>query len=396
MANNSQTNETEQLRQRNRELSILNTIAQSLNREVDLTQALHTALSHIVDLFALRTGWIWLLDEETDTPYLATAIDLPPVLANNPEAMQGHRYCYCLDTYQSGEMSGASNVSLVTCTRLRDLIDGAGGIQNHASVPLYAHGKPLGLLNVLSEDWRELTQDELRLLYTVGDLLSIAIERARLFATSTQYGILEERHRLAREIHDTLAQTLTAISLQLETADVLLDAGAGYDKAHTLVMQALELTRSTLEEARRSVLDLRATPLVGRTLYDAVSALIKSFEETHGIIVKFTMRERRPLSPHIEMSLYRIIQEGLNNIATHADATQVTLTITSTPQQLRLVLKDDGNGFDTEQLPPDDSYGLIGLNERVRLLGGKLDVSSTVGQGTQLNMTIPLVTGETA
>ncbi|MEL6527080.1 MAG: ATP-binding protein, partial [Chloroflexota bacterium] len=85
-----------------------------------------------------------------------------------------------------------------------------------------------------------------------------------------------------------------------------------------------------------------------------------------------------------------------NNIATHANATQVTLTITSTPQQLRLVLKDDGNGFDTEQLPPDDSYGLIGLNERVRLLGGKLDVSSTVGQGTQLNMTIPLVTGETA
>ncbi|MEL6310705.1 MAG: hypothetical protein AAFQ52_21390, partial [Chloroflexota bacterium] len=106
MANNQQANETEQLRQRNRELSILNTIAQSLNREVDLAQALHSALTHIVDLFDLRTGWIWLLDEETDTPYLATAVDLPSALTDNPEAMQGYRYCYCLDTYQSGEMSG--------------------------------------------------------------------------------------------------------------------------------------------------------------------------------------------------------------------------------------------------------------------------------------------------
>src|SRR5439155_15072077 len=134
-----------------------------------------------------------------------------------PRRMTGS--CYCLDTYRKGDLQGAANVNVVACSRLEALVDGTNGLAYHASVPLYAHGKRVGVLNVASPDWRELSAEELRILYTVGDLLSIAVERARLFAKSTQLGAAEERNRLAREIHDTLAQGLSAISLQLETAD---------------------------------------------------------------------------------------------------------------------------------------------------------------------------------
>jgi two-component system NarL family sensor kinase len=194
--------------------------------------------------------------------------------------------CYCLDTFRAGDLEGAANVNIITCTRLKGLIDGTDGLRSHASVPLYAHGKRLGVLNVVSSDWRELAAEDLRLLYTVGDLVGIAIERARLFAASTQIGALEERNRLAREIHDTLMQGLTGIIMQLETADAFLE-GAQPDRGRETLQQAIALTRSNLEEARRSVLDLRAAPLEGRSLDQALAALIRDWRTEAKVKITF-------------------------------------------------------------------------------------------------------------
>lgn len=216
--------DADKLRRRNRELTILNTIAQALNHSIDLDQALGTALAQVAELLDLHTGWIWLLHEETGESYLAAAQNLPPALAGNPRRMEGT--CYCLDTYRAGDLDGAANINVVTCSRLWGLVDGTDGLRYHASIPLYAQEKRLGVLNVASTDWRELSPEDLRLLYTVGDMLSIAIERARLFAKSVQLGAADERNRLAREIHDTLAQGLSATALHLETADALAETEA--------------------------------------------------------------------------------------------------------------------------------------------------------------------------
>src|SRR5215217_7165609 len=206
------------LRRLNHELSVLNEIARELNRSVNLGEALGFTLAQVAELLGLRTGWIWLMNEDSSEPYLAAAQNLPPALANDPRRMDGLRY--------------------------------------HASIPLYAQEKKLGVMNVASPGWRSLSPEDLKLLYTIGDLMSIAVERAGLFARSIRLGAVEERNRLAREIHDTLAQGLTATALQLESADALLDAGS--EKAREPLRRALSLTRSNLEEARRSVLDLRA------------------------------------------------------------------------------------------------------------------------------------------
>ena len=224
MAESPKTGRSKDLQRLNHELSVLNAIARELNRSVDLGETLEFTLSQVAELLDLRTGWVWLISEESSEPYLAASQSLPPALANDPRRMDGSGYCYCLDTYKRGDLEGAANVNVLTCSRLYGLVDGTDGLRYHASIPLYAQDKKLGVMNVASPDWRSLSPEDLQLLYTVGDLLSIAVERARLFARSTRLGAVEERNRLAREIHDTLAQGLTATALQLESADALLDA----------------------------------------------------------------------------------------------------------------------------------------------------------------------------
>lgn len=108
--------DTEKLKRRNRELSILNGIAEALSRELDLSQALQVALAQAAKLLDLRAGWIWLLREDTGDSYLAATQNLPPALANAPQRMEGS--CYCLDTFRAGDLVGAANVNVVTCSRL--------------------------------------------------------------------------------------------------------------------------------------------------------------------------------------------------------------------------------------------------------------------------------------
>jgi two-component system NarL family sensor kinase len=350
-----------ELAQRNRELTILNEITAALNEEVDLSAALHTVLDKVAGLLQLRTGWVWLMAEEADrddggeaVAYLAAAQNLPPALRDNPRRMEGG--CHCLNTFRDGDLSGAANINVVSCSRLSALVDGTDGLRYHTSVPLYAaHGKKLGVLNVAGSNWRELSESDLRLLHTIGDLLSITIERAFLFTRSRQIGAIEERGRLAREINKTL-----------------------------------DLSREGLLEARRSVLDLRAVPLEGRSLPDALGDLSSEFMGRTGIAVNYqTAGANRPLPVRIEVAVYRITQEALANIERHAGADHVAVDLAITPALLELTIADNGRGFQSENIK-GAHYGLVGINERVHLLEGSLDLQSSPAAGTRLHITIPL------
>jgi two-component system NarL family sensor kinase len=383
--------EQKDLERRNHELSVLNAIARELNRSVDLSEALEFTLSQVAELLGLRTGWIWLVDESSSEPYRAAVQNLPPALANDPRRMDGAGYCYCLDTYKKGDLEGAANVNVLTCSRLKGLVDGTDGLRYHASIPLYAGDEKLGVMNVASPDWRSLSPEDLQLLYTIGDLLSIAVERARLFARSAQLGAVEERNRLARELHDTIAQGLTATTLQIESADALLDVGSNAERARESLRRALSITQSNLEEARRSVLDLRAAPLEGRSLSEALKALVNEWEAETGTATRFqAVNGRRPLPPRVEVALYRICQEALTNVARHAEAERVTVRLIATTEQVQLIVEDDGRSFDASEVV--DRHGLVGMNERTRMLGGTLDLRTRPGAGTRVQVTVPLET----
>ncbi len=380
--------EAEQLQRRNRELTILNSIAQALNSSVDLQQALDAVLAQVGELFDLQTGWVWLLAEETGGPNLAAAQNLPPGLVHNPDLMEGT--CYCLDTYLAGDLAGAANVNVITCSRLKRLVGDSSGLRYHASIPLYAHGKQLGVLNVASPDWRELSLEDLRILYTVGNLLGIAVERARLFSQSAEFGATEERNRLAREIHDTLAQGLTGITLRLETAEVLINNKADPQDIRQTIHQALDLARSNLEEARRSVLDLRAAPLEGRGLSEALQDLVKSITAHGQLKVYFKQNNSiRSLPGRIETGLFRIAQEALSNVEQHSKAQQAWVRLTFAPNEVNLAIEDNGLGFDPAQTAPGH-FGIIGLAERARLLNGSLNLETGLGEGTRIEVVVPI------
>ena len=399
--------ESDTLLRENRDLAILYAIAGHLNRKIDVHEALQEVLAQVTKLLGLRTGWVWLLDDQ-DRPYLAAAQSLPPYLADHPQRMSGS--CLCLDTFLQGNLEGASNVDVLRCSRLknaeREHDPTSLGLRFHSSVPIYAGNMPIGVLNVASEDWRELAAEELQLLHIIGDQIGLAIQRARISAEHTQaatrLATIEERNRLAREIHDTLAQGMAAITLQLETADAL--AGSNPERAQEAIRRALNLARKNLEEARRSVVDLRAASLQDRTLPEALESLLQETAQ-HGIELDYHLepaREFQNMSPKLEAGVYRIAQEALGNAYKHAQAKHISLSLFIEDNNLCLYVQDDGCGFLTDEITrvTDSStqskmehFGLTGMSERVKLMGGTLCISSEPGTGTCVAACIPLQEG---
>jgi two-component system NarL family sensor kinase len=406
----------------NRDVAILSAIAGQLNRKIDVHEALQEVLLQVTRLLGLRVGWVWLLDER-DKPYLAAAQSLPPYLADHRERMTGS--CLCLDTFLQGNLEGAKNIDVLRCSRLknaeRENDPSSLGLRFHASIPIYAGEMPIGVLNVASEDWRELKEEELQLLHIIGDQIGLAIQRARLSAehtrAATRLATIEERNRLAREIHDTLAQGLTAITLQLETADAL--ATSRPERAQEAIRRALSLARTNLEDTRRSMIDLRAAPLQDRSLPEALEALVKETAQ-EGIEVECHLPPASSLpilSQRVETSLYRIAQEALSNAYRHAQPRRITLRLEKDDDELCLTVQDDGSGFNPDEVihadqkgqqgqqgrdeqaeqagqqmahPAGSHFGLTGINERVKLLGGVVYIHSEPGAGTCLTACVPL------
>jgi len=374
------------------ELATLTALAQALSGPADLSGSLEAALATVADVLGLETGWVWLLDERGE-PELAAARALPQALRDHPDAMHGD--CYCLKTFRAGDLRGAANVNVVWCSRLAVLADNdadeIGRLQCHASVPLAIGDRRLGMLNVASQDWRVLSDAELSLLTTAGALVSLAVERTRLEAAGVRAIAAEERNRLAREIHDTLAQGLAALTMQLEVADARA-VESGDARLTAAVTAALAIARSTLQDARRSVLDLREAPLDGQTLRDALRAVAAeaSAASLRDVRIDVVVQEAERLSPAVERGLYRIAQQAVANAVRHSDARRVVVRLEHRADQVVLRVEDDGGGFDPASVPPD-RFGLVGMRERARLLGGTLTVESAPGDGSVVDVRIPLI-----
>lgn len=377
------------LEQRNQELNILNTIAQTLNRTSTLQAALNNTLQLTAQHLNLDTGWIWLNSTSTNKPYLAASFNLPDVFREQPTLLEGS--CYCIDVYFSKKLTKhkAININEITCTRLKELNSKAANLSYHASVPLQYQDQIFGIFNVVSPNLQRLDKQQLQLLYTISDMLSIAIQRAQLFENSKQLGIIEERNRLAREIHDTVAQGLSAIILKLETLDILLHKKDQQSKIQQILDKTTLLAKSNLTEIRNSVLDLRNTALQENTLPKALELLLAPIDKK--ILTSFSYSGAyHPLSKRLEIGVYRIAQEAINNVLEHAHAQELQLQLSYTISQLLLVIKDNGIG-NVQLSNSHQHFGLIGMQERAKLLGGTLTIFSPKGKGTTIQVIIPIL-----
>src|SRR6266571_803657 len=225
------------------DLEIIGSVAEALNSAPSIEEALERTLALVTDLLGLQTGWIWLTDRETGHIYSAAARNLPPYL-QEPVRMSGG-WCLCIEQFREGSLA-PRNVDVMECSRLRPAVrarqtDLTHGLAHHASVPLSFQDKPLGIMNITAPAMRRLTREELRLLGTIGLQVGVAIERARLAEQGSVLARADERTRLAREIHDTLAQGLTAIALQIETA--IQHVGRDPEKVRLRLEKALSTAR---------------------------------------------------------------------------------------------------------------------------------------------------------
>jgi DNA-binding CsgD family transcriptional regulator/K+-sensing histidine kinase KdpD len=153
-------------------------IARYLNKEFSLHSALRKALEKTVELLHLETGWIWLVQEDTKSVYLAASYNLPPALSRYPERLSGS--CFCIDKYLANGISKALNISEITCTRLHNITAGTRGLKFHATIPISIEGRKVGLINLVSKESQQLTEEQLSILNTISELVSIAIQRTRI------------------------------------------------------------------------------------------------------------------------------------------------------------------------------------------------------------------------
>lgn len=219
-------------------------------------------------------------------------------------------------------------------------------------------------------------------------LMEANAQLTRYALTAEELAISRERNRLSRELHDTLAHTLSAATVQLEAAQARWSSDS--DKAYTAVEKTLKITREGLVETRRALRALRASPLESLGIERALQDLIALTQQRSRAEISLEMPSRLPaLSPDSEQTLYRAAQEALENAVRHAQASHITVTIRRNEDSLVLSIHDDGIGFDATHIDYD-RFGLHGLQERARTIGGKAQVSSTPGRGTTVQMEIPL------
>lgn len=206
-------------------------------------------------------------------------------------------------------------------------------------------------------------------------------------STLEQLTISRERNRLARELHDTLAHTLSAVSVQLEAVKALWDNNS--EKAHTLLNQSLDATRLGLTETRRALHDLHASPLDDLGLALAIRNLAEATVARLGIELEIHVNgDVDDVAPPLRQTLYRTTQEALMNIDRHANATRVRILLTRRQNLIFLQISDNGVGFSPDAVLDEKQYGIRGMSERAEMVGGSFNLKSKVGEGTQIELSL--------
>jgi signal transduction histidine kinase len=231
----------------------------------------------------------------------------------------------------------------------------------------------------------------LELAQALAQQVTLAMQLARLAEQDQQAALLAERNRLARDIHDTLAQGFTGIVIQLEAAEDVLGQDEAQVSAH--LDRARALARASLAEARRSVYALRPQSLEHTPLPHALRASLEALTAQTPLRLDWALPEHWPaVAPALEEDLLRMAQEAVTNVLKHARARQVEVRLSARDGQLVLEVRDDGDGF----VPPagpgsaQGGFGLLGLRERAERHGGTLVIESTVGEGTVVRCEVPL------
>lgn len=252
-------------------------IASNLNREFSLPAALRVALEKTVQLLNLETGWIWLVQSDVKSVYLAASYNLPPALSNHPERLSG--WCFCIEKYLSNDIPAARNISEIACSRLKNIKSGTRDLRFHATIPITTQGQKVGLINLVSKETQQLNANQLSLLNTISELIGIAIQRTRVQdayhtnPSGRETAFNEVIERVLQSRIDALVSDLQRVTALLEQKNIshavkLISHSLEY--AHELQQQLKLITGETTEQKLDKNIGARfhypTSPLTGREL----------------------------------------------------------------------------------------------------------------------------------
>ena len=283
----------------------------------------------------------------------------------------------------SGEPVLANDVASLDLEYLRNL-----AISTLIAAPLKVESTIIGVLDVVNKVGG-FTRDDLRIISLFADQAAIVIDQTQLHQQVEQMAVMEERQRLARELHDSVTQALYSVNLYAEAARLALVAGK-----HAVAQENLhnlrEMTREALLEMRLLVFELHPSILEKEGLVAALRARLAAVENRSGLKTELQVKGQKALPISMEEEIYRIAQEGLNNVVKHARARHIGIILEYRQESLFLKLMDDGTGFDVPAARLSGGMGLPGIQERVRRIGGTLTIESSPGNGTKLTVMAPL------
>jgi two-component system nitrate/nitrite sensor histidine kinase NarX len=252
---------------------------------------------------------------------------------------------------------------------------------SYLGVPIHLRGEIIGFINLNIKPANFFTPIHADRLKAFSEQANIAIQNARLFAQSRELAVLEERQRLARDLHDAVSQTLFSATVISEALPRIWKNSP--DRVETLLHELHELTRGALAETRALLMELRPASLLAIEFQALLQQLVEAMQSRRNIKISLMVDQLPELPADVKIAFYRITQEALNNIVKHASATEANIMLQRRRKSIRLSIFDNGVGFDKDDVEPI-SFGLSIMNERAESIDARFKNYSEVGQGTQI------------
>jgi nitrate/nitrite-specific signal transduction histidine kinase len=374
--------------EQNRELRTLNDIARITSQLLDPQQILDLTIHVAVTSLRVQAGAIRLIDREHGHSILHACYGMPPC---------DHQTCdlraanIALAQRQTPASSDQDSFPLADGDIPFGIQADAQG-RSFVGIPLEAKGVLVGGLTLITHPGQVVTEEGKRTLNAIGQQIGLAVLNALRFQQARYQATLEERERLAREMHDSLAQALGYLKLKASIAEELLSGGQ-IDQAQVNLREVKEIAGETYFDVRETIFGLRNSSSKGLQFIPALEAYLAKYGQHYGLQVRLVAEEncRPSFSPEVALQLTRIIQEALTNVRKHANCNEATIHLERVDHHWRISVEDDGAGFDSP-MTHSEGWRYLGLHimeERAEGIGAKLQVDSQPGHGTRVIIRVP-------
>jgi signal transduction histidine kinase len=368
-----------QIDQQRKELESLYRADDELRRYLRLDDVLQSLVNTAVELLHADKGSLLVWDDRREKLHARATFGFEPETVETMSFSLGQGLAG--KVAQSGEPAIVEDAQLDE--RVTPSIIQAEKIRGLIQIPIRVAGQGYGIFSADYLKPHHFTEAEVRLLTAFAQRAGLAIENARLYEREEQIAVMQERNRLARDLHDSVSQSLYGVSLYAEVAAQQLKAGE-IQKTGQNLQELKGMALNALAEMRLLIYELRPSAFEEEGLVAAIQNRLDSVEGRLGLQTSLLVRGEITLPEQVEEGFYRISQEALNNIIKHARAKSVTITLAQDNEMTRLEVADDGVGFDPVQACEAGCIGLHGMQERAREMGAELEIVSKPGSGSKV------------